>query len=275
MSYATGANKSPYDIRTFTYIPTKAAYKGGERWNPEDIDDQHHVGICTGISLTMRAGKHYKMKFSPEFQYLCQKVFYDKNWDEGSAIINALKVGKNIGFLPANEWTYTTIEDRKLPYSEYIKKLQAIPDTEIERLKSIASKYKLKAYAWVPVNRDTIANAIDNTGALLTRFVIGEEWWTLPIEPLRAPKLPISGHAINLTNYSGDSDRVANSWGDDWADKGTAYLLLNNYKPTEVWSVWFEDVPQEIQQQIESRASIVGKILDLLQQIIVLVAKLK
>jgi len=255
IKFGLGAFESPVDERTFTYLPTKAAQKGGERWLPEDIEDQHKVGICTGIWLIMRAQKHYGRKFNPDFQYLCQKKFYDKNWDEGSSMLCSLKVGKGIGFLPVSEWTHTTEEDRKLPYAEYIEKLKAIPDAEIERLKKIAEKYKLSAYAQITsLDRDTLANAIDNTGAIGVRFVLDDQWWTYPIEPLRAPKKPISGHAINETNYNGGSFRVANSWGVDWADKGTAYHILKDYAPTEAWSVWFAEVPEEIQQQIDKKA---------------------
>lgn len=274
ISYSFSATPSPKDLRTFTYAPTKANVYGGEKWEPEFIEHQHKVGICTAISTTMRARKHFNIKFSAEFQYLCQKKFYDLNWDEGSSIFHAIKVGKNIGFLPESEWTFTTEQDRYLPYNEYIEKLKAIPDTEIERLKTIANKYKIKAYANVPVDRDFIANAIDESGSLLSRFVVGSEWWMPPIEPLRNPLTALGGHAVNNTKYSGGSFRIANSWGTDWADKGTAYYLLNSYTPTENWKVWFENVPQEIQNQVESRATIIGKIMDLLQQIIVLVAKL-
>lgn len=272
--YTFGATPSPYDIRTFTYTPTTANKKGGERFLPEDIDDQHKVGICTAISTTMRAQKFFKQKFSPEFQYLCQKKFYDLNWTEGSSISHALKVGKDIGFLPLSEFPMTE-QDRYLPYHEYILKLQAISDTEIERMKVIASQYKIKAYASVPVNRDLLANAIDNTGSLLTRYVVGSEWWTAPIEPLRFPKKVISGHAINKTNYDGNSFRLANSWGPDWADKGTAYTNFESYAPTEAWSVWFEDVPKQVQKQIDNRGTVIAQIMDLLQQVIVLLAKLK
>lgn len=266
MIYSTGAKASPFDIRTFTWVPTKANVKGGERWLPEDCDNQHRVGICTGISLTMRAQKHYGVKFSADFQYLMQKRM-ENNWDEGSSISTALKVGKNVGFLPYNEFPVGE-NDRKLSYAEYILKLQAIPESEIVRFIEIASQYKLKAYANVPVSRDNIANAIDQTGALLVRDVVGEEWWTAPIEPLRSPKIIISGHALNETNYDGDSGRKANSWGPEWGDKGTAYHKFSDYKPTEAWSVWFTDVPKEIEVQIESRASVIGKIMDLLQQAI-------
>lgn len=272
-TYSSGADKSPFDIRTFTYKPTKANLTGGIKWGVEDIDDQHAVGICTSISLTMRAGKFFNKKFSPDFQYLMQKK-QDGNWDEGSSILSAIKVGKSIGFLPTEDFSISE-EYRKLPYHEYIKKLQSFTEEDIEKLKVKASKYKISAYASVPTSRDYLANAIDSAGSLLVRFAIGNEWWTNPIEPLKPPKNVISGHAVNHTNYSGNSFRIANSWGTAWADKGTAYHLLTEYKPTEAWSVWFADVPKEIEKQIEDRSAIVGKILDLLQQIIVLVTKLK
>ena len=268
-----GAKASPYDIRTFTWIPDKANIKGGERWAEVDIEDQKRVGICTGISVSMRARKYFGVDFSDDFQYLMQKRS-ENNWDEGSSISSALNIGKNVGFLPQSEWTHTSIEDRKLNYSEYIKKLQAVPEEEITRLMGIASKYKIKAYASIPLTRDNLATAIDEQGALPVRFLVGEEWWTAPIEPLRPPKNPITGHAVNLTNYDGESFRIGNSWGTDWADKGTAYFLFSQNKPTEAWGVWFTDVPKEIIIQVESRATIIGRIMDLLQQVIALLAKL-
>lgn len=274
MKYSFGATPSPYDLRTFTYIPDKANIKGGDRWLEENIEDQKRVGICTGISTTMRARKHYGIDFSDDFQYLMQKRA-ENNWAEGSSISTALSIGKNVGFLPQSEWTHTTLADRDLNYEQYIEKLKAIPETEIVRLSAIASKYKVKAYAKVPVTRDNLANAIDTDGSLLCRFVIGEEWWVPPVQPLRYPKTIISGHAVNITNYNGDSFRLANSWGTDWQDKGTAYFLYSSYKPTEAWSVWFTDVPQVVQEQIDSRSNTISKIMDLLQQIIVLLAKLK
>jgi hypothetical protein len=253
--FGFGAFESPVDKRTFSYLPTTAANEVGEKWEPEFIDNQHRVGICTAIWLTMRAKKNYGIKFNADFQYLCQKKFYDNNWDEGSSILHSLKVGKGIGFLPESEWTHTTEDDRNLSYAQYIEKLKAIPDDEIERLKKIAAKYKLAAYAQITsLDRDTLANAIANTGSIGVRFVVGSEWFVAPIEPLRSPKNPISGHAINDTKSVGNSFRLANSWGKDWADNGTAYHLLKDYAPTEAWSVWFADVPPEIQEQVNKKA---------------------
>lgn len=232
--YSTGAEKSPYDIRTTAYAPTGVPKKGGTRYLPEDIEDQHKVGICTAISLTQNARKALGIKFSADFQYLLQKKYYDLNWKEGSSIFHALKVGKTIGLLPEKHWTFTTEKDRTLSYEKYIKKLQAIPESEIERLKLLT--VKLTAYEKVPVDPDLMAQAIcESEAGILCRFNVGKEWWTNPIEPIRPPKVTVSGHAITESNFNGQSGRVANTWGTDWADQGTGYFLYQNYIPTEAW----------------------------------------
>jgi hypothetical protein len=273
--YPTGADESPYDIRTFTYSGDKATtapYEVGESWaGTEYIEDQYKVGICTAISTTMKARQHFKMDFSDDFQYLLQKKFIDKNWNEGSSAFSACKAGHTYGFLPASEWAHTTIDDRKLSYTKYIKKLQSIPDAEIARLILIASKYKIAAYAKITNHTDAMAAAIAENGSVISRFVIGKEWWTRPIEPLRASKAPISGHLVNITKRHGDSYRIANSWGTDWADGGTAYGLYSKYAPTEMWQVWFADIPKDIQVQLDQRQQMLGQIYNLLQKLISLV----
>lgn len=271
--YSTGAEPSPLDIRDFKYIPDKAALtapqKGGERYAPEDIEDQHRVGICTAISLTMNARKALGLKFSADFQYLLQKKFYDKNWREGSSARSALTIAKNYGMLPEEHWSHTTEADRKLSYSRYIEKLKAIPDEEIDRLIKIANGFKLAGFAQVPIDRDKLASAVDESRAgLIVRFVVGREWYTAPIEPLRRAVTPISGHLITYCNYDGMSYRVANSWGDDWADKGTAYSLLTTYQPTEAWIPYYNDLPDPIQKQKDELNTLLGQLLTLVQKMV-------
>ncbi len=287
-----GSFKSPFDLRTFTYIPeiVKAKQSGGTRWEIKPFEHQHKVGICTAISTTMKASRYFKKDFSPDFQYLLQKKFYDGQiwrdaWIEGSCISNALKVGKNYGFLPIEEFTYITEQDRFLPYHEYIRKLQAIPDSEINRLLEISKQYKIKAYAQCPSSdRNIIAEAIDESDyGVQAMFRVGKEWWTdrngitswkaIDLEPLRAPKEVVSGHAVSLTNYDGNSVRLANSWGTDWANKGTAYFLLDEYSPVEVWKVWYEgeQLPDQITKQQEEATKIIGQIIELLQKLLKLI----
>lgn len=269
--YATGAEPSAVDIRDFTYKPDKANIKGGSRYQPEDIEDQHRVGICTAISMTQNARKATGIEFSADFQYLLQKKFHDGNWNEGSSARSALSIAKNYGMLPQNEWRHTMESDRKLSYSKYIAKLKDVSDAEIDRLLKIAANYKISGYAQVPVDRDMLANAIDESAAgIILRFVVGKEWYTNPIEPLRPPVSPISGHLITACNYDGNSFRNANTWGDDWADKGTGYWLFNQYRPTEAWIPYYEKLPNPIQEQKEEMERLKGQLLALLQKLVAL-----
>lgn len=278
---ATGAVASPFDIRTFTYKGLDKAgqnlYEVGESWEfLEFIDNQFFVGICTSEAVAMRAHKHFGIKFSADFQYLIQKKFIDGNWGEGSSGFSACKGGHKYGFLPQSEWTHTTEEDRKLPYHKYIKKLQAIPDSEIMRLLNISKKYKIAAYAKVKSNTpEALASAIHETGSVISRFVIGSEWYSVNMnkdreQALSFPKYPTSGHLVNITKRVGDSYRIANSFGKQWARGGTAYGLFSQYRPTEMWQVWFADVPKEITDQIEQKDKISGILKEILQRLIVL-----
>ncbi len=277
---AFGAHASKRDIRTFAHpITAYPKQKGGTKYEPIDIEDQSQVGICTAISLTQNARKALGRRFSADFQYLIQKKYYDFNWDEGSSIFNALKAAKGIGLLPIEEWKWTSQDDRDDGYAAYVAKLKAIPQSEVARLILIANKTKIKAYASIPVTRDAKAQAIDNSkSGILSRFSVGKEWYTditgkvtwdkNKLQPLRPPKTVISGHAITESNYDGNSFRVANTWGYEWCDGGTAYFQQMQYSPSECWSIFYEDVPPAIQNQLDTRESWQGKFLDLIQIIL-------
>lgn len=255
--YGTGALPSKTDLRDFTYVPDKANWKGGTRYEPEDIEDQSRVGICTAISLTQNARKATGVKYSADFQYLLQKKYIDLNWEEGSSARSALKVASKYGLLPEKYFKYKI--SRKQSYAKYIKQLQAIPQEDIDKL--LKRCIKIKGYASVPVDRDMIANAIDESEAgLIVRFVLGSEWWTKPIEPLRPPKTVISGHLTIMSNYTGGSYRIANTWGDDWADKGTAYSLFKDYAPTEAWIVYYNETTKALEKQLSRKGSVLNKI---------------
>jgi hypothetical protein len=266
IKFGFGANESLKDSRTVQHdeiaLISEPLISGGIDYSASDIENQHQVGICTAISLVQNRQKKNGKKYSPDFQYLMQKRIFDKNWYEGSSIFSALKVAKNIGFLPIELFTYITEEDRSLPYSKYIKKLQAIPNAEIDRLAGVqdsTGKFigglcvdKIAGYAEVDVtDNQKIAKAINNSGVgILCRYVLGKEWYTgvdgsisyLPkdIDPLRPPVVVISGHAIGMNkfNYTEESRQVLNNtWGNYWDREGCANIIWEAYKPTEGWII--------------------------------------
>lgn len=262
----TGAQESHYDSRTYKHDTTLATplTTGGIIYSPEDIDNQHKEGICTGISLTQNANKTLGKKFSPDFQYLCQKKFYDLNWVEGSSIFSALKVGKNIGFLPIELFTYVTEADRVLSYPDYVSKLQAIPDSEIQRLIGLCVN-KLTGYAQLALDPQSLAKGItDSKSGILCRYTVDESWWTdingrsswltKDIDPIRPPKTIGGGHAIGATyfDYSVVKNIThANTWGTQWNDQnhGNCHIINDNYKCTEAWIPYYAVVPPPLPAQ--------------------------
>lgn len=247
---STGAKVSPIDPRTILHgdLVTAVAplVKGGIVYGVENIEHQHNVGICTAISLVQNREKVNGRKYSPEFQYLLQKKYYDLDYEEGSSIFSALKVGKNYGFLPLELWTHTTEQDRYLPYNQYIQKLTIIPQTEIQRLVNLCVD-KISGYASVDVSDpQAIARAINESEAgILCRYGCGSTWWLpswLPqdINPLRRPIPETSGHAIGMTMFdysNGLMQKLANTWGINWNLQGNADINWSNYPMTEAWAI--------------------------------------
>ncbi len=227
--------------------------KAGNLYLPQNIENQHHVGICTAIATVQNMEKITGKKYSPDFQYLLQKKFYDFNWTEGSAILSAMKVAKKYGFLPLEKFTYITEADRSLSYDDYILKLQAIPEDEITRLITLCID-EIPGYASVDVsNAQSIALAIQESQAgIICRYTVGSEWYTdvngnitwdkTKLDPLRAPT-PMTiqgGHAITMSNidYTISLQQfLPNTWGVQWNDNGIGYTDWNKYKPTEAWLI--------------------------------------
>jgi peptidoglycan hydrolase-like protein with peptidoglycan-binding domain len=250
--FGTGAIASKHDPRTIKHDAAMSGApltSGGVAYYPIDIEHQHKVGICTAISLTQNRSKAKGQRYSADFQYLLQKKYFDANapigWREGSSIFHALKVGKKYGFLPVGEWTHTTEDDRYLPYAQYIAKLKAIPDAEIDRLLTLCVD-KIPGYASVDAaDPQKIAKAIDDSEAgVLCMYGVSDAWWypswlAKDINPLKL-KPATSFHAIIGSMYdytNGLMQKLSNTWGDDWCLKGNADINHENYQPIEVWSI--------------------------------------
>lgn len=243
-----GGFESPKDKRTVShrYDMAEPLVKGGFKYGTNEIEHQHKVGICTAISTVQNREKANGKKYSPDFQYLLQKKFYDYGWFEGSSLLSALKVGKKFGFLPASEWTHTTEKDRLLPYETYQNKLKGISDTEIDRLLTLCVD-KIAGYASVDItNPQAIASAIDGSEAgILCRYDCGSTWWVpsweaKDINPLRRPKPATSGHAICMSEFdytNGYMQILANTWGVLWCNLGCADINWSNYPMTEAWVI--------------------------------------
>ena len=249
-----GALPSEFDPRTHIIADAEVPEileKGGKPYSKEDIDDQHKVGICTAISLTQNRQKVTKKKYSPDFQYLLQKTYFDYGWYEGSSAFSALKVGFNYGFLPAELWTHTTEDDRKLSYKMYKAKLQAIPEEEIKRLITLCVD-KIGGYGQIVVNNpQSIARGIiESDAGLICRYDSGKTWYTdingkhswdaTKINPIRKPIPATSGHLIIASEFDftrGNLIKHPNTWGTSWCLEGQCHINNDDYRMTEAWLI--------------------------------------
>ena len=254
-TFGTGCYPSKKDRRHIKHSNLVCAgeplIKGGYNYQPNEIENQHTVGICTAISMVQNREKANGKHYSPEMQYLLQKKFYDNNWMEGSSVFNALQVAKKYGFLPSELWTYTNETDRQLPYAQYIQKIEKIGEMEIQRLIGLCGD-KIPGYASVDVSDpQAMARAIvESEAGILCRIEAGPTWWSSAtgitswqpkdIDPLRKPTTNLSGHAINIQNFDytfTQMQQIANSWGTQWDLQGCANINWNNYRPTEAWII--------------------------------------
>ena len=284
-------NQRVFHHELTTMADPSVSLTGGYDYLPEDIEHQHKVGVCTSASLIQNAQKTIGKRFSIEFQYLLQKKYYDGNWDEGSSILIALKVGTKYGFLPIEEWTYTKDEDRLLPYTAYIAKLQAVPESEIQRLISLCSDYKLSGYAQIDqTDPMAISRAITaSKSGILCMYLVGKEWWTSidgrnswspsDINPLRAPEQYISGHAVSNSKFDYTKSfmqKIPNTWGVTWNMRGVADINWLNYKPRECFVPYYgmtEVQLQELKTNLRSKISLLQKIIELYIKIISLLKR--
>ena len=262
--FGFGAEHSKKDYRTLQHADMARiiAPTGGITYDPaKDLLNQRKVGICTAISLVQNVNIVKEKRYSEDFQYLLQKKFFDRNWSEGSSIFYALKAGVKYGFLPIEDWVYTSEADHDLPYQQYIAKLQAIPDSEIQRLLLLCEK-PLRGYSKVDVSTaQSFATAIAGSIAgILCRYDTGETWY-LPswkpedINPIKFPNPITGGHAITASYYDMTGQKMStehpNTWGGivtptwekAWDRNGLCDILYEDYKPTEAWMPIFSSTP--------------------------------
>lgn len=264
---ATGAHPSHVDSRTISHTSLAEnglLTTGGVLYKPENIEMQAKVGICCAASVVQNAEKYWNKKYSIDFHWLILKTLFDKNWYEGSEIMNSLKVGWKYGFLPVEKFPYVTDTDRTLPYDQYIAKLQSIPQSEITALLAQCEN-KLLGFAQLGIDPVSIAHGIDDSACgIVCMLQSGSTWWTAPngtiswatsdIDPIRVPTESLSGHAITASYYDYTKEYLVtypNTWGTTWNAEGNCHIDLTTYKMVEAWIPYYVTTPTQ-QGQIDS-----------------------
>lgn len=253
--FGHGALPSPLDIRdredsNLTYafpFPTKYSTDISVIV-PNNVKNQRQLGVCTA-SLTYYIEYLYwkktgvYVKLSMAFLYLITKRYIDGNITEGSALRSALKAAQKYGV--CTEATFPSNFDQ--PYQTFIA--QEIPKEAMYE----AMNYKIGEYTSIPIEPSLLAGAIYKYGMLYARVVIGYEWWSpswaqSDIDPIKPPKQPIGGHAVNLFGYDDSGLKSKNyginTWTKQWDNEGTFSIVYEDYKPnlTEAWAVTLDPV---------------------------------
>ena len=257
-----GADESPQDERNWQHSSMSLATQIPEKFRIEYATTTHQrkVGVCTADGITQMATKYYGIRMSRDFQYAMQKMNYDGNWYEGSSLLSALSIGKNIGFVPVTAFPDIIDANPNIDYNQYLEILKARLTTEkITELKTIAAQYRIKGYAAVGTDPSSLAKGIvDSNGiGLYVRYNMTTDWWMKngQYKYLYADLCDITnntnytgGHALIQTGY--DHSRytqgwVTNSWGDLWCYpyKGHGSMDLKITTPTEAWIIYWNAIP--------------------------------
>lgn len=249
-SFGTGALDSVHDPRTVQHSdlaklalpPVK--YKIDFATYPHK--NQLKVGICTAASVTSSAEKYFGTSWrgSMEWLYKMGKVFIDGNVIEGSAIFTMLKAAQKFGIPSEDKFP----SNCNRTYAEFIANT-----TITQAMLDDAAQHKIPGYASVALDPTSLMNAIySSKSGIITRMALGNNWWTdtlgnitwdkTKLQPIRAPEIVLSGHAIDQIGYDATGNFILidrNSWGEEWCDAGDALFYLDIQKPffTEAWVI--------------------------------------
>lgn len=172
---------------------------------------------------------------SPRFLYaLIKKADGDTN--EGTAIRNGLKVISSQGI--CTEATYPS-DYPDMSHAEFMD-ITKVPPLAFDE----AMYYRDTSYASVPVDKDSLKQAIMSGNGVIARVVIDSQWYTpswleSDILPLKAPLTQsLGGHAIWVTGFDGDRFYFRNSWSPSWGVQGNGYFDWATYSSalTEAWT---------------------------------------
>lgn len=268
-----GADESPKDSRTIKEPKTSIlayftfAKDGGKPIKPECILDQNRVGICTSISNVQLVFDRTGKRYSEDFQYLIQKLYYDKSWHEGSSVFHSIKASYDLGYLPKEIFDKYFTRDTNESYAVYIERLKAIAYNEKLMQELLAQCEKvMQGYTNIGVSLPAIAQAIDDTeNGVLVRFTCGWSWFYKVINglvktcwdgeliepitaPIATPTFPITGHAVSLPFYKTSALYLGNTWSKFWCADGHAKV---DYMPTEAYKVYFKNFDDTLKLPIK------------------------
>lgn len=261
-----GGLQSPYDYRMVpagliaTGIPLPASFKNDI--SPFPIWNQKKIGSCVGHALAKHMQIYWYRKtgqlvdFSPRWLYAMAKCVDE--WEgEGTYPATMAKIMKDYGC--ATEATVPNNSDLTHENYVYQRKMENIPKAAFKE----AEKYKIPGYAFVDMkNTEEVKRVLYENGPFAGLLRLGKEWWTdengistwdkNKINPLRPPKVIVSGHEIVLYGYDETSFYdLSNSWSSLWNDSGNGTISISKYAPFLIEGLIIKELPPPIVDEVK------------------------
>lgn len=121
-----------------------------------------------------------------------------------------------------------------------------------------AAQYKIPGYVRIGTGKAELRAAVRKFGILSLGLQLGQEWWVpswfpKDINPLRTPKVIVSGHQVAMRgNKTAALDRIRNSWSPSWNDGGEGDFDHDAWMPylQEAWAI--AEIPADVQLLLKS-----------------------
>lgn len=197
----------------------------------------HSVVELMKLYWFLKIGK--VINFNPQYLHI-KSAFPGAGPEDGRDEATVLSMAKSVGCCTSETLPINT----NVTNAQYCDPSNITPAMDAE-----ASQYKIPGYTPVGLTQESIRNAIKTYGAVGLVFQIGQEYFTsingvtswaqADIDPVRPPKVIISGHAVTGTGWNEDLDHLVNHWSSLWAQNGESDWIFNEWEPflIEAWTI--------------------------------------
>ena len=241
--YKLGAIKNPKDLRDIHIAqvqqPVEVPFEYYTDISMIPVMNQKALGACVGHAHAL-IHIYHEYKETGNLKYLSPRYIYalSKKIDgfigEGTYPRVSAKIQTKNGC--ATETTVPNSTD--LPHDQYIN------ITETDLIISDAYPYRMKGYADIPNNTNSLKQAIVNNGLIAVTISVGG--FQSPIK-----KGSFGLHRVVVYGYKGDRFFFRNSWGKEWGDNGNGYFDFQDQSLQD--NLVFVDMPDELIEKARTK----------------------
>lgn len=192
------------------------------------VKDQGIVNSCVAHTLASFLEETHKdenLQFSTGFIYGYRPVGYSQ--DQGMFPRQAMKTLLKVGDVPKDKFDH----NKELPE---IKKLV---DDNIDKLKDIASQYKIQSYARICTKQDIIKCLYNDITVPVSIPIYNDLAYDKNTFIINEPEGDCNGyHMVLIVGWNKNGYIIQNSWGLYWADNGRAILPFD-YPIDSAWAI--------------------------------------